>query len=36
VADEYDAVVMYEAESRLGDRVFGTLLTESRTRPEIR
>lgn len=25
VADEYDAVVMYEAESRLGDRVFGTL-----------
>lgn len=25
VADEYDAVVMYEAESRLGDRIFGTL-----------
>jgi len=25
VAAEYDAVVMYEAESRLGDRVFGTL-----------
>ncbi len=25
VADEYDAVVMYEAEHRLGDRVFGTL-----------
>jgi len=24
-ADEFDAVVMYEAESRLGDRVFGTL-----------
>jgi nucleotide-binding universal stress UspA family protein len=25
VASEYDAVVMYEAESRLGDRIFGTL-----------
>jgi len=25
VADEYDAVVMYEASSRLGDRIFGTL-----------
>jgi len=25
VAAEYDAVVMYEAESRLGDRIFGTL-----------
>ena len=25
VADEYGAVVMYEAESRLGDRIFGTL-----------
>lgn len=25
VASEYDAVVMYEAESRLGDRVFGSL-----------
>jgi len=25
VAAEYDAVVMYEAESRLGDRLFGTL-----------
>lgn len=25
VAGEYDAVVMYEAESRLGDRIFGTL-----------
>ena len=25
VADEYDAVVMYGAESRLGDRIFGTL-----------
>ena len=25
VADEYDAVVMYEAESRLSDRLFGTL-----------
>ena len=25
VADEYDAVVMYEANSRLGDRIFGTL-----------
>lgn len=24
-ADDYDAVVMYEAESRLGDRLFGTL-----------
>lgn len=24
-AGEYDAVVMYEAESRLGDRIFGTL-----------
>jgi nucleotide-binding universal stress UspA family protein len=24
-AEEYDAVVMYEAESRLGDRIFGTL-----------
>jgi len=25
VADDYDAVVMYEAESQLGDRIFGTL-----------
>ncbi len=25
VADEYDAVVMYEAESRLGDHIFGSL-----------
>jgi nucleotide-binding universal stress UspA family protein len=25
VGSEYDAVVMYEAESRLGDRIFGTL-----------
>ncbi|SMO74933.1 universal stress protein [Halorubrum cibi] len=25
LADEYDAVVMYQAESRLGDRIFGTL-----------
>jgi len=25
VAADYDAVVMYEPESRLGDRVFGTL-----------
>ena len=25
VADDYDAVVMYEAESRLGDSIFGTL-----------
>jgi len=25
VADDYDAVVMYEAESRRGDRIFGTL-----------
>ena len=25
VAEEYDAVVMYQAESRLGDRIFGTL-----------
>mgnify|MGYP006425211979 CR=1 FL=1 len=25
IADEYDAVVMYTAESRLGDRLFGTL-----------
>jgi nucleotide-binding universal stress UspA family protein len=25
VASEYDAVVMYEAEPRLGDRIFGTL-----------
>jgi nucleotide-binding universal stress UspA family protein len=25
VASEYDAVVMYEASSRLGDRIFGTL-----------
>jgi len=25
VAPEYDAVVMYEAQSRLGDRIFGTL-----------
>jgi len=25
VADEYDAVVMYEAEARLGDRIFGSL-----------
>ena len=25
VADEYGAVVMYEADSRLGDRIFGTL-----------
>lgn len=25
VADEYDAVVMYEAEPRLGDRIFGNL-----------
>ena len=25
VADEYDAVVMYEASSRLGDQIFGTL-----------
>lgn len=25
VADEYDAVVMYQAESRRGDRIFGTL-----------
>ncbi|WP_281194798.1 universal stress protein [Halorubrum sp. F4] len=24
-AEEYDAVVMYQAESRLGDRIFGTL-----------
>lgn len=25
IGDEYDAVVMYTAESRLGDRLFGTL-----------
>jgi len=25
VADQYDAVVMYEASSRIGDRIFGTL-----------
>jgi len=25
VADDYDAVVMYQASSRLGDRIFGTL-----------
>ncbi|MFB6228798.1 MAG: universal stress protein [Halobacteriales archaeon] len=32
VASEYDAVVMYEAESRLGDRIFGTLPDRIRNR----
>jgi nucleotide-binding universal stress UspA family protein len=31
-AAEYDAVVMYEAESRLGDRIFGTLPDRIRNR----
>lgn len=32
IASEYDAVVMYEAESRLGDRIFGTLPDRIRNR----
>ncbi len=38
IAEDYDAVVMYSAESRLGDRIFGNLpnrISDRSKNPEI-